>query len=271
MGNETLSNYHNIGEESSALCIATVGVTPDGKVFPVRCKRWACKVCAPINALHEAIRTANGIAALYSEGIRPKFATITQPGKIQSPAFAYSILSSQWDVFRQRWERWARKVETPNIYAAFVEGQSRRDGMPHFHIIGASLPDKEQLRKWVVKSGFGYQVSLEALKPSLGVAWYVSKYSTKGSDAQYIPKGFRRVRYSRDWPQMLFKSDLLESTSIVRLPHESYAHWLLRAVSTFGVDPNETMQQVQNLTDQTEGTEQADYAAKTMMVLEQWA
>lgn len=259
--------WHNVGEESSALCMATVGVTPDGDVFPIRCKEWRCPICAPINALHEAIRTANGVYALFCAGLIPKFVTVTQSGAVRTPEFAYHIIASQWDKFRNRWQYWARKADEPNFYAAFVEGQERREGMPHFHIIGCALPPLEMLRHWAVDSGLGYEVDCSRLKPNAGTAWYVSKYSTKSTDAKYMPVGFRRVRYSRDWPRMLFRSDMQEQTAIVREPQESYAHWLIRAVYAFGVDPSAVMLQVLKLADQAVEPEAPEMAARMLLSL----
>lgn len=264
-------NWHNVGEESHALCMATQGVTSEGRVFPVRCKQWNCPVCAPINAYLCAIKTANGVNALLAAGIMPNFATITQSGKVRTARFAYSILAAQWSGFRNRWEYYTRKNGIPNPYAAFVEGQSRRAGMPHFHIIAAGLPGKERLREMVVKSGFGYQVDLQRIQPGSGVAWYVSKYSTKSSDAALMPHGFRRVRYSEDWPDMLFRADLMESDAIVRQPRESYASWILRAVQAFGVDPQDIMRQTQELVDRTGDVQRAEIAARTLMLIEGWA
>lgn len=265
-----MQEWNNIGEESHALCAATLGISPDGTVFPVRCKKWSCKICAPINAYYAAIKTANGVYALFTMGLRPKFATITQPGSIKTPTFAYRILHTQWDKFRNRWQYWARTMETPNTYAAFVEGQSRRSDMPHFHIVGTALPSKETLRDWAVSSGFGYEVDLQVIKPNAGVAWYVSKYSTKGSDAQYIPKGFRRCRYSQDFPDMYFRADLLEHTGIVRAQRETYAHWLVRAVRAFGIDPIDAMQQAQAIVDKTQDEARANYAAQTLIQVMNW-
>lgn len=271
MSDKQRANWHNVSEESKALCMVTQGVTPDGKVFPIRCKKWSCPVCAPINALYCAIKTANGVRALQAAGIMPRFATITQPGSVKTAVFAYSILFSQWEGFRHRWDYWVRKAGLENPFAAFVEGQSRRAGMPHYHIIAAGLPDKEKLREFAIKSGFGFQVDLQKINPNSGVAWYVSKYSTKSSDARYMPRGFRRVRFSQDWPDMLFRADLLETESIVRQARESYPHWILRAVQQFGVDPAEVMLQTQALVDLTGDEERADYAAESLMLIEGWA
>lgn len=261
-----MSEYHNIGEESKALCMVTVGVTQDGTVFPIRCKRWACPICAPINALHEAIRTANGVSALRGAGLLVKFVTFTQLGKVKTPEFAYRILDSQWDKFRNRWQYWAREQGVPNFYAAFVEGQSRRAGMPHFHILATSLPKAYRVKLWGIRSGLGYMCDVQAVGPSSGVAWYVSKYSTKSTDAQYMPHGFRRVRYSEDWPKMIFQSDLSEGESVVKEPRESYAHWLLRAVAAFDVDPDETMSQLMALVDLTENVEISERVAQTYLI-----
>jgi hypothetical protein len=265
-----VTKWNNVGEESEALCMATVGVSANGTVFPIRCKRWSCPICAPINALREAIKTANGVNKLRESGLVSKFATVTQPGSIKSPEFAYSIIDNQWDKFRNRWQYWAKKVGLPNMYAAFVEGQSRRSDMPHFHIIGTSLPGSEAMKKWAVKSGFGFEADVQDIQPNSGIAWYVSKYSTKGSDAQYIPKGFRRVRYSQDWPKMEWRSDALEGEAIVRMPRETYPAWIIRAVRAFGIDPTETMNQVMLLADKTIDDTKADYAAKSLMLIEHW-
>ena len=259
--------WNHVGEESSALCMATVGVTSDGEVFPVRCREWRCPICAPINALHEAIRTANGVYALFAAGLIPKFATITQSGAVRTPEFAYQIIAHQWDKFRNRWQYWARTSDEPNFYAAFVEGQERREGMPHFHIVGCALPSADMLRHWAVASGFGYEVDCSRLSPNAGTAWYVSKYSTKSSDAKIMPVGFRRVRYSRDWPRMLFRADMLESTAVVRQSAESYAHWLIRAVYAFGVEPEAVMEQVMLLADKAIQPEAVEMSARLLLTL----
>lgn len=240
--------WHNIGEERpNTLCIATVGCTETGYVFPIRCKRWNCPVCAPLNALHEAIRTANGVRAIFAAGLIPKFATITQPGTVATAAYAYGILHNQWDKFRNRWQYWANKQGCPNLYAAFVEGQTRRGGMPHFHIIATALPGKSTLSEWCVDSGLGYMLDLSPVKANSGAAWYVSKYSTKSTDAANMPPGFRRVRYSRDFPQMRFRSEIQEGEAIVREYGESLASWAIRCAAAFGASPREVIQQADNL------------------------
>lgn len=262
--------YHNVGEESQRLCLATVGASPDGKVFPVRCKRWACPVCAPINALHEAIKVANGVYALYAAGVRLYFATITQPPSVRTAEFAYRIIDKQWDGFRNRWQYWASKVDIPNFYAAFVEGQERRSGMPHFHIIGSALPDKETMRKWAVESGFGFMVDVQPMQPNAGAAWYVSKYSTKSTDAEAMPEGFRRVRYSRDWPRMLMGSELIESAGVVKAPRESYAMWAARASLVVDATAGELLADALALSDMACDVRKQESVAQALAIVQNW-
>jgi hypothetical protein len=223
------------------------------------------------------------MAAMYCAGIKLSFATLTQPASVKTPEYAYKILAEQWDGFRNRWHYWAEKQrqrvefkynpvfsrlapslfsdELPLVYAAFVEGQERRSGMPHFHIIGSPMPDKETLRKWAVSSGLGYQVDLQPIRHGTATAWYVSKYSTKSSDAQYMPDGFRRVRCSENWPDMLFKSDIQESTAIVKLPQESYTDWAIRAWANFGLDHEELLRQALYIADNAVQEEYAEALA----------
>jgi len=266
-----MSNFHNIGEETSHVCMATVGCTIEGKVFPVRCKQWACPVCAPINAYHEAITVANGVYALFAAGVRPTFATITQPPAVKTPEFAYKILADQWDGFRNRWQYWSGKAGVPNYYAAFVEGQSRRAGMPHFHIIGSGMPDKETMRKWAVESGMGYEVDLQPVRPGAGAAWYVSKYSTKSSDAALMPDRFRRVRYSRDWPRMIFRADLEESTAVVKQPDESYAAWSIRASLSCAASPGDLLAEALALADSQGNAVLGERLSRVLLAVNQWA
>lgn len=214
---------------AKTLCISTVGATKDGKVFPIRCKRWDCPICAPLNAYRHAITVANGCQALVAAGICPTFITITQPPSVKSAKFAYSILHNQWDKFRNRMTYYAGRWDgAPFWYAAFVEGQGHRGGMPHFHMITSTVPRLETLRKIVVDSGFGYQVDAQRFTTASGVAWYVSKYSTKADDSKAMPKGFRRVRYSESFPRMKFRIDERDGSAIVKLFNESTSDWLDR-------------------------------------------
>lgn len=234
--------WHNVAVNTGQWCIGTLGVDASGQVFAIRCKKWSCEICAPINALYRAIETANGVQALLTSGIRPYFVTITQPASVKTPEMAYSILFSQWDKFRNRWQYWAKQQAVPNFYAAFVEGQGHREGMPHFHIIGTAFPGKRTVKDWATSSGLGYQADVQLIAANSGVAWYVSKYSTKGSDAALMPRNFRRVRFSQDWPRMVFRKDLREGNAIVKRTTETVLSWAYRAALTYLLNPDNIAQ-----------------------------
>jgi hypothetical protein len=232
---KAIDSYHHIGKGTGGLlCVATVAAIAAGVVVPIRCKSWACKICAPINAFREAVRVANGMRVLQAEGDTFSFITLTQPPKVKTLSAAYAILPDQWDKFRNRWQYAARKEGKKVQYAAFVEGQPRRGHMPHFHIIGTALPSRRVIKSWAVKSGFGHQADCQPLRTDTGVAWYVSKYSAKASDAAMMPKGFRRVRYSEAWPPLLWRLDDSSGHAIVRMPGETALHWSHRAACAFG-------------------------------------
>lgn len=281
------NDYSAIGSEARGLCIATMGVTPEGVVFPVRCKKWRCPVCAPINALRWAIRLAHGTNGLIASGIIPRFLTITQPGSVRTREFAYRILHNQWGKFQNRWRRWTDEqrvekwavIETdeyvaldvqssciPLSYAAFVEGQPERHLMPHFHIIAAHTPHVETVREWAVKSGLGYEVDSEYLRKGPAVAWYASKYPIKSTAIGDMPEHFHRVRLSEDWPPLVFRSDVRESSAVVKLPRESYRVWADRAAWVLGIDMRSILDSALVLSEQNFDQEKDDLVVAGLSV-----
>lgn len=81
-----------------------------------------------------------------------------------------------------------------------------------------------------MQAGFGYQAYEKQLN-SLKAASYVSKYASKQSDK--MPKGFRRVRASRDWAKL---PDYEGKPLYVRSKTESLTDYLLRVNRATGVD-----------------------------------
>ena len=220
--------------ESTQLCVASVAAVGQGLVVPLRCGSWSCPVCAPLNALREAARVAYGMRVLQEQGHVFRFVTLTQPGKIRTPERAYCILPSQFDKFRNRWQYSARKRAVEVHYAGFVEGQPRRGGMPHFHIVGTALPSRREVREWAVRSGFGYQADCQPLNTATGVAWYVAKYCSKSSDSAHMPKFFRRVRYSRGWPAEPATDGAVKGKVVARKPGETALMWSHRCAMAHG-------------------------------------
>lgn len=145
---------------------------------------------------------------------------------------AYADLKKLWDRLRQAVTRYYKKKYNWShftwTYLAFVEGQPKRNGMPHFHIITA-IPAPERIKDFAVHCGFGHQADEHEINGK-GAGAYVAKYASKG--AEYIPKDFRRVRASQDWAKLPdFKADTL----FVKSKTESITAYLIRVHEETGV------------------------------------
>lgn len=141
---------------------------------------------------------------------------------------AYRALPILWDALRKSIQRKAL-VWT---YCAFVEGQTKRGGMPHFHIISL-YKAPYRLKDLAFHYGFGYQAKeIEINGPK--AASYVAKYASKGD--KNIPRNFRRVRASRDWAAL---PELVSRPYIVPARGESLVDFLLRVAEETNQTPDE--------------------------------
>lgn len=122
-------------------------------------------------------------------------------GSIKTKEYAYKRLPVLWNRVRVFMQRHVIRIDGKNAkweYLAFVEGQSHRNNMPHFHVI-SSHPCPIRIKDFAVKRGFGYQAKEKPIDGN-GAAEYVTKYVTKG-DVD-MPKGFRRCRPSQGWSKL---------------------------------------------------------------------
>lgn len=179
-------------------CPVTHGFTKRGMIQPVYCGQWKCEKCRKRLSRDWANRARkqvnNDPENVYF------FWTLTMHRKISSKAFAYGILPQLWDTLRKHIQRTILDSGNPHKwqYLAFVEGQPKRNHMPHFHIV-SSVPFPGRIKDFAATHGWGYQAKETAIDGN-GVAEYVSKYVSKG-DAD-MPKGFRRCRPSRGWAKL---------------------------------------------------------------------
>lgn len=177
--------------QSERKCPTGVAFTAaGGRAVPLRCGSWNCPTCARINARRWAIIARYGVDHLPPPTY---FWTLTLPSAIRSRPRAFEKLPTLWDVFRKRIQRHTNAW----LYIAFVEGQPQRGYMPHFHIL-SSVKSYIRLKDIAAEVGFGFQAK-EIVINSEGAAQYVAKYASK--QGQPAPKGFRRVRASRNWPK----------------------------------------------------------------------
>lgn len=229
--------------ERLPICAATIGVTEAGTAFPIRCKSWNCETCAAINSRLHAVKCANGVYAMIHAGIRPKFITLTLPAGARTPEWAFSKLADMWDKMRNRLQYSARKIKIPVWYSAFVE--THKSGLPHFHIITSYAPTKYVLKNMAVASGMGYKVDVSPVRNKAGVAWYISKYGSKSQGKMGLPKGFRRVRYSEGFPDMLFDIETREKgMAMLKHPSETIVEFGDRVLAIMGRQAYDSVWQI---------------------------
>jgi len=164
----------------------------EAQVIRLACDCWSCDYCRRILAWRWAQRIAYGIA-LRSDR-EPWFWTLTLPAWVLDAKTGYKVLPDRWDRFRREQQRGGREF----CYAAFVEAHPHRGFIPHFHII-TFAPASRRLKDLAVHAGFGHQAKEIEINGKIAIN-YVSKYASKGSDS--IPRNFRRVRVSRQWPSL---------------------------------------------------------------------
>jgi hypothetical protein len=152
-------------------------------------------------------------------------------GKYHTKEQGFKALPRLWDAFRKAVQRALKEkgVTGKWSYLAFVEGQPKRQYMPHFHILSSHKSPK-RLKDMAMYAGFGYEAKE---KPVDGVKAmsYVAKYASK--QAQETPKNFRRVRASQDWAKLpTFDGDPL----FVKARDETLTNYLQRVNEATGVD-----------------------------------
>lgn len=208
-------------------CPYDIAFRKNGQVVPLFCGRWACPRCAKRNAAQWAVRVFLQIEA--NPGVCYHM-TLTLRPEVKTPAEGFRLLPRLWDTLRKKLQR--EKAPQKWLYCAFVECHPKRGKIPHFHIISVGKP-AQRWKDFAYYAGFGYQAWCKPVDSRLG-AWYVSKYVGKGDDA--VPKGFRRVRASREWA----KSPKGEHAAyIVRARGESVGDYIARVASETGKVPEE--------------------------------
>lgn len=214
-------------------CARILAFTSDAQVVGVLCGKWSCPFCARLNARLWAWRVKLHLDA--NSGQNAYFWTLTMRGKYHDAQTAYAALPRLWHTFmqivRRDIGRWS--------YCAFVEGQPKRDYMPHFHIISMAKSPK-RLKDIAMQAGFGFQAT-ESLVSSGKAAQYVAKYASKQSSA--MPKNFRRVRCSQDWAKL---PDFTGDPLIVKSRMETTTHYLLRVNEVTGAPMDDLLERWQD-------------------------
>lgn len=177
-------------------------------LFNPRCKMWSCDYCAEMNKdywIHQAMR---GTLIITAEGREVQFVTLTSR-PYATPTTGLYFLKQNWPKLNRRakyhtnkWHDYAGKE-----WSYFMVPEHHKSGVVHCHILAAThISHKSFWKKWAYGTGFGYIVDVQEMIDPKGAANYVSKYLHKGAGAEKWPKGFMRVRHSRNWPISTEKS-----------------------------------------------------------------
>jgi hypothetical protein len=180
-------------------CIAFYAFDGIGNLKAVPCKRWSCQICQKLNAQLWAWRAE---LQIENDPLQWYLLTFTMGSDYKDVTKAYADLKKLWDKCRTYFKRdYIKRYGYSAFswtYMAFVEGQPRRNYMPHFHVL-SPLPAPYRIKDFAVQVGFGYMADEREINGK-GASQYVAKYASKGAGG--IPKNFRRVRASQDWAKL---------------------------------------------------------------------
>jgi hypothetical protein len=206
----------------------------EGKDYAItqgNCHHWDCPRCGVGRAKREYWRIVNGCAEIVQQGHSLNFITITTRGAGLSVAEA-----------EQNYLLWTNRLLT-NLrtktaryggfwcYVQVTERQKRKH--PHSHILTTYKPfdsvegvkenwhtgytgrleleyvdalRSDSLQAAVCSSGLGEQYDFSHVRSERAVSRYVGKYLFKSSLLTVWPKGWKRVRYSQNWPSNEIKA-----------------------------------------------------------------
>lgn len=173
-------------------------------VHLLSCKSWDCPHCSVRNARLWAACAIKGCKEILGRGNPLSSFCLTQPGKVKSKEFAYRVIPNQWDKFR-------RKMQATGKFSYFctVEAHTKRAQIPHMHVLCDRTLNPELLKKDARSAGFGWSTGYQEIAAAgkevddrvMQACKYLAKYDSKaGRQKISMPKGFRRIRTSQNWP-----------------------------------------------------------------------
>jgi hypothetical protein len=203
--------------------------TREALAFHPACKQWDCPYCAERNKEGWVYRGLKGAVLLVDEGLTLEFVTITSR--------PYTTANSSRYFFSQNWPKLARRAKyhtekkSGQKWAYFLIPEQHKTGRLHAHLIAATHLCERWWKDNAYKCGLGYIANVQEVEhPAFTVA-YVTKYLAKSIEYTEWPKGFRRVRTSRNWPAV----DKLELPGWIWSEHnDDSADWSLHALREYG-------------------------------------
>lgn len=167
-------------------------------LFHPACKCWDCEACAQTNKRRWIARAINGATVLQAAGQDVDFVTLTSHEKLKA-AGSRAVWPKAWKKLHARWGRKFGKQ------AYFAVPELHADGRLHAHMICTGGAGVRWWKDNARACGMGYQSDVQEID-ELGIGGYVGKYLGKTLGPDW-PRNGRRVRTSRDWPQLPTQSE----------------------------------------------------------------
>lgn len=164
--------------------------------FRPRCKQWTCPACAAVNRALWTMRAYKGSKDILESGESLFFMTVTSHETL-SPDQSVWVWPDAWGKLRDR-----MKYRAGGVFYYLMIPEHHSDGRLHVHAIESAGVSKTWLKKAARKSGLGYMDDEGKLNTPASGASYVTKYLTKSMEHAHWPRGFRRIRTSRNWPEL---------------------------------------------------------------------
>ncbi len=200
----------------------------EGKDYAItqgNCHHWDCPRCGLGRAKTEYWRIVNGCTEIVQQGHSLNFITITTRGASLSLAEAeqnYLLWTNRllsnlraktarcggyWS-YVQVTERQKRKHPHSHILCTFEPDDAVEGVKENWHTVNGKLEVEyidalrsDALQSAVCSAGLGEQYDFSHVRSEKAVARYVGKYLFKSSLLTHWPKGWKRVRYSQNWPK----------------------------------------------------------------------
>jgi len=189
------------------------------------CNDWLCPRCGVIRSKQEYGRAMRGMEALEQRGVPMWLYTFTTKGSGLSIKSAMDTFYSGCNRLFSRLRADAKRRDLPWHYYGVTELQKR--GHPHLHALMSyhpadlrpgrrarfvTRPDGSRGREYVdcllsdyvwrsvQDAGLGKIYDIREVYDARGAVVYLGKYLFKDTIHTRWPKGWRRIRVSREWP-----------------------------------------------------------------------
>lgn len=176
-----------------------IGVSADGRfatATKLGCKMWDCPYCSTKRKGYLVVKTYNGIEHYKAEGYEHWFfGTLTMHRNWRGWA-SIENFQRNWNKFYQRMKRGTDGT----LYYVLLPEQ-HRDGSLHVHLISTCPQETAWWKDNGAQCGMGFKNENKPLTSTAKAAWYVTKYVQKSLGRADWPVRFRRVRFSRFWPE----------------------------------------------------------------------